>query len=111
MRRTASAIALVALLLGTYGLTQADRPRPHRSTGIVTAISSSKIVLRQPEGRHILTITPATEILIAAEDGVSRIGVGDYVGEECLSDGKGGQRVVTLTLYRPAWVEISSPEY
>jgi hypothetical protein len=110
MRRMGSTLALVALLVGTSGWALAAEPPPHRGTGIVTAISPTRVVLKEAEGVHALTITKATRIEIAAEHGVARIGVGDYVAEECVPDGKGGLRAVSLTLYRPAWLEISSPE-
>jgi hypothetical protein len=78
--------------------------------GIVVAVSPSEITLQEAEGPHRMTIDRTTRTVIVPEDRVSQLGIGDYVAEECIQDGKGGLKAVRLTLYRPAWMENASVE-
>ena len=82
----------------------------HRGTGIVISLSPSEITLKEGDERHRMTLEKSTRILITSEDRVRQLGIGDYVAEECVPDGKGGIMAIKLTLYRPAWMENASPE-
>lgn len=113
MRTSSVLLTVVSLLAGTAILAGAEGGAGkdvHRGTGIVIALSPSEIALREGEGPHRMAVDLGTRILIVPDDRVRELGVGDYVAEECVSDGKGGARAITLNLYRPAWMENASPE-
>lgn len=103
-------VAVVAGLAGWAGANELAAKAVHRGAGIVVALSPSEITLKDGAERHRLTIDRSTRIVIGSHDHVRQIGIGDYVGEECVPDGRGGLRALTLTLYRPAWMEYASPE-
>ena len=115
MKALAAMVVMAALLAGAAGWAGAEESsatRPHRSTGIVVAISPTGLTMIEDHGRHrhVLGIDSTTRILLGAGTGVRGLGVGDYVAEECVPDGKGGLRAVKLVLYRPAWLDLASPE-
>lgn len=110
MKAFVAFLAIMALLAGAAGWAGADEKGAHRGTGIVVALLPSEITLKEGNEFHRMSIDRATRILIASEDRVSQLGIGDYVAEECVPDDKGGVKAVKLTLYRPAWMENASPE-
>ena len=113
MRTSLVVLTVVSLLVGTAILAGADErvwKDAHRGTGIVIALSPSEVTLKEGDDFHRMAVDLGTRILIASDDRVRQIGVGDYVAEECVPDGKDGVRAVRLTLYRPAWMENASPE-
>jgi hypothetical protein len=103
-------LMVLGLLTGVPGWAGADERATHRGVGIVTALSSSEITLKEGEERHTMRIGSNTKISIRSEDRVRGLGVGDYVAEECVPDGTGHVRAIKLVLYRPAWMENASPE-
>jgi hypothetical protein len=113
MKTSVVLLAAVTLLAGTIGWAGAEMAVPgkvHRGTGIVTAVSPTGIVLKEAYGHHAMAIDGTTRIVIDPEARVERYGVGDYVAEECVPDGKGGVRAVKLALLRAAWMDNASPE-
>ncbi len=113
MKTTAGGLVLIALLLGPGSWAPAAGPAAtaHHGKGRIVAIGPGRITLAEPPGHHAMRVDATTEIVIPREAQVSRLGVGDYVAEECIPDGKGGSKAVRLTLYRPAWMDHASPEY
>ncbi len=113
MKRPLGLLVVVGLLVAAPGWALAGGKAvqgTHRGTGVVVVLSPSEIALLEGEGLHRMTINQGTRIRIGAEDRVYRLGIGDYVAEECVPDGTGGVTAVRLTLYRPAWMENASPE-
>ena len=110
---TLGAAAALAVALAMIVRVEAGGPvrTTHNGKGRVLAVSPVEITLAEPGGRHPMTLSSDTEVLIDQDASVSRIGRGDYVAEECVPDGKGGVKAVRITLYRPAWMEHASPEY
>jgi actin-like ATPase involved in cell morphogenesis len=110
--KTLVAVA-AGLVLGTAGWAGAHERGSmgmHRGTGIVIAASPSEITMTEGDGVHRIAVDKATRIVIGPEARVRRLGAGDYVAEECVPDGKGGFKAVKIILYRPAWMELASPE-
>ena len=113
MKASLASLGAVGLLVVTAGWAGAEgltEKGIHRGTGIVVALAPGTITVREVAGSHAMTTNPDTRIVLTPEDQVSRIGVGDYVAEECALDGRGGVTALKLTLYRPAWMEHASPE-
>jgi len=113
MKRSLAVLTVVGLLAGAAAWAGVDTPAPkgvHRGTGVVVAISPSEITLQEAERPHRMAIDRTTQTLILPDDRVGQLGIGDYVAEECIPDGKGGLKAVRLTLYRPAWMENASVE-
>ncbi len=113
MKRSLGLVVAVGLLVWASGWSLAGGETvqgTHRGTGIVVVLSPSEITLLEREGLHRMTVDQGTRIEIGAEDRVYRLGVGDYVAEECVPNRTGGVTAVRLTLYRPAWMENTSPE-
>ena len=113
MRASLASLGAVGLLVVTAGWAEAEgltEKGIHRGTGIVAALAPGTITLREVGGSHAMTTNPDTRIVLTLEDQVSRIGVGDYVAEECALDGWGRVTALKLTLYRPAWMEHASPK-
>lgn len=113
MKRLLGTLAVGSLLVGAVAWAGADGVPArgvHQGVGIVVAVSPSEITLQEAGGPHRLTIDRTTRTLIVPEDRVGQLGIGDYVAEECVPDGKGGLKAVKLTLYRPAWMENASVE-
>jgi hypothetical protein len=104
------AVGLLAVTAGWAGAEGLTVRASHRGTGIVLALTPGTITLQEVAGSHAMTINGNTRIVLTGEDQVNRIGVGDYVAEECARDGTGGVAALKLTLYRPAWMEHASPE-
>jgi actin-like ATPase involved in cell morphogenesis len=110
--KTLVAVA-AGLVLGTAvwaGAHEQGSKGMHRGTGILIAVSPSEITMTEGDGVHRIAVDKATRIVIGPEAHVRRLGAGDYVAEECVPDGKGGFKAVKIVLYRPAWMELASPE-
>jgi hypothetical protein len=109
---TLGVVAALTVAVAMIGPVGAGGPvqTTHHGTGRVVAVSPAEITLAEPGGRHPMAVDSATAYLIDEDARVSQIGIGDYVAEECVADGKGGVTAMRITLYRAAWMENASPE-
>ena len=113
MKASLASLVVAGLFATAVGWAEAEAPTvegTHRGTGIVVAVAPGAMTVREAAASHTMTTDLGTRTLLTPEDQVSQIGVGDYIAEECVPDGRGGVTAVKLTLYRPAWMEHASPE-
>ena len=106
----AEVVIAVVFLASVLVPSAADAAGPHRGSGIVTAFAGDSLTMQEGRGFHTIRVTPRTKVTIGAEAGISRIGVGDYIAEECVRNARGELEARRLILYRPAWKELASPE-
>ena len=109
MHRSALSLFIVAVVWMTPW-TGEGASGPHRGVGIIAVLDGSQLLVQESGGAHEMTIDARTRIVIVDDDRVGAIGVGDYVAEECVSDGQGGVHATRIALLRPAWKELASPE-
>lgn len=105
-----SALSLLTVALALMMPWMGEGSGPHRGAGIITALEGSRFLVEERGEAHAMTVDARTRIVIVDDDRVGAVGVGDYVAEECVSDGRGGARATRITLLRPAWKDMASPE-
>lgn len=114
--RNALSLMPVALVVVLMMGSEAYNSDFHRSTGLVVKVDPAKrtVLLAKNGHYHELLVGPGGVVLddrSNALQGLIALQVGDYVSEECILQ-KGGLSIARkISVLRPAWRMLESPEY
>ncbi len=103
---------IMALLMGS----EAYAAGFHRSTGLVAKVDLTRGTVLLAENGHSRELVVGRSALILDDQGnglrsLKGLQVGDYVSEECMLQ-KGGPSIARkISVLRPAWRMLESPEY
>lgn len=115
MRNALSLIPVALIVVLMMGL-EAYNSDFHRATGLVVKLDPAKrtVLLAKNGHYHELLVRPGAVVLndqSKAPQALTALRVGDYVSEECILQ-KGGLSIARkISVLRPAWRMLESPEY
>ena len=102
-------VLAVVLLLWGPGLAAAD----HEGMGLIVAAGPGRVTMVENSHRHSLVLARTTQVTDDAGNPipVTALGAGDYVREACVPQPDGRFIAKRIVVLRPAWRELTSPEW
>jgi hypothetical protein len=109
MKQTIGFVAVFLILMGA-GVASAEVE--HASTGVLVAAGPGAVTLLENGRRLTLVLGDTTAIFddLGQPLSAAGLGPGDYVREECTRQADGQSLARRITVLRPAWRALGSPE-